>query len=624
MNFLIVSPQFTPRKDDYYELPIGIMYVSASLKQAGYNVYCFNLQNYSECFQSVLKEYILKKRIDVLCIGGITAHYRQIKEVLVLAKEIKPDIITIVGGGLISSEPELMLDVLKFDFGVIGEGEKTIVELAEAITQKIESKRYRDIDGIIYREDGNIVITSPRKAIENIDDIPWPDREGFGIDEYLGLQRPSDIYLRSIVDNPRALSITASRSCPFNCTFCYHPLGKKYRQRSLDAIFKEIDYLLNRYKINILSIVDELLANDVDRLQEFCKRIKPYNLFWTAQLRVDKVDENALQMMKQSGCFCISYGLESANNHVLKSLKKHITVEQINMALELTNKAGICVQGNMIIGDVEDTWETAMQSLQWAIDHKPFNINVGPIILYPGSKLYAEALLRGKIKNKLQYIEAGCPLVNVTKMTEEEYFKFFEKVSTDYQSKMIIPAILQLEKKGNDYYNRELYAIELRCPFCGNINIYNNMSTPTPTGNSTFFCKHCFYRYKLPFYFGNDVTFEVIQYINLIIDKLGADAKIALWGASNNTRKIICYTKLLHSSLVCIFDNDIQKHGLNLDGVKIINLPKDPAEVKKIVDIIIISSKNHEINIYSQISYLKQFGIKISGLYNESTKLGCD
>jgi len=112
------------------------------------------------------------------------------------------------------------------------------------------------------------------------------------------------------------------------------PSGQKFRQRSLDSVFSEIDYLVSRYGVKYLSIQDELFCHSVERVREFCKRIRPYNIRWLAQFRVTDVTPELVAMLKEAHCATMAFGIESADNRVLKSMKKQITIEQTERALE--------------------------------------------------------------------------------------------------------------------------------------------------------------------------------------------------------------------------------------------------------------------------------------------------
>lgn len=143
------------------------------------------------------------------------------------------------------------------DFGMIGEGEINVCELAKAISVGVGQDDYKNIKGLIIRSvDNEVYLTAPREEISDIDTILWPDYEGFEYFEMI--RRFWDSDNTGIVSVP----LTTSRSCPFRCTFCSKSGGEKYRQRSLDNIFEELDYLVAKYHVNRILLNDELFAND--------------------------------------------------------------------------------------------------------------------------------------------------------------------------------------------------------------------------------------------------------------------------------------------------------------------------------------------------------------------------
>ena len=243
-NFLFVVPRFA-KINELYNFPWGMGYVVSNMKKHGFNVFCLNLCHYKESIEYLISEAIKKHNINVVCSGAMSVHWNEVDKVLNTVKKINPDIITIVGGPIIISDIELALENMQIDFGVVGEGEETVVELADALCTNKDIKK---IQGIAFIDtDKKIHINEPRPPIKDLDSLPFPDYEGLEFDKWMEI----DTFYRGGVtallfdmnNRPRPVEISASRSCPFNCTFCYHPLGKTYRQRSLDNVFKEIDYL---------------------------------------------------------------------------------------------------------------------------------------------------------------------------------------------------------------------------------------------------------------------------------------------------------------------------------------------------------------------------------------------
>lgn len=135
------------------------------------------------------------------------------------------------------------------------------------------------------------------------------------------------------INEKNTILMSTSRACPYQCTFCFHSSGSKYRQRSLDNFFEELDILVEKYAIKYIFIVDELFAVKMDRLKEFCQRIKPYNIKWWAEFRVNTVTKEMVDLLKDANCAVMAFGIERADNRILKSMRKNITIEQTANAL---------------------------------------------------------------------------------------------------------------------------------------------------------------------------------------------------------------------------------------------------------------------------------------------------
>ena len=484
MRILIIVPKFV-NYGRHYDFPLGLAYVSASLKKAGFEVFCLNLNHCKDSTENEVARIVKLLRPNILLTGGLSVHYQIIKHIIDSAKIVIPDLKIMLGGGIISSEPILMLKGLNGDFGVIGEGEDTAVKLIRAIDDNLDLST---INGICYktlnRGRAEILKTPQAYPIEDINNIQWPDYESFDIKFYLDSQRVTDFYFNTGNQNPRAFEMIASRSCPYDCSFCFHPLGRIYRERSLDNFFLELDYVVNNYDINLLMILDELFAANNKRLIDFCCRIKNYNLKWLVQLRVDSVNEEILQLMKDSGCVSISYGIESMSEKVLYGMNKKIKPSMIENALEITYKNKINIQGNLIFGDTTETALTAGESLNWWLKNRKYQINLATIQHYPGTKIYNDAIQKGAITDALTFIKNGCPTVNTTEIDDLSYSKINWWVDFLYKS-LLMPAKL-LEYKNIDDIDPlrgKLIGIKCICPHCGHINSFPALPI---SGNAVF------------------------------------------------------------------------------------------------------------------------------------------
>jgi len=621
MKFLIVVPKNT-RQFNFYDLPIGLAYISSTLKKNGYFVDVLNLNEYYghlDCNDWAPLKMLLKRKIkeendiDIVCVGGLSPHYDIVKAILDKSRDIKPNITTIVGGGLLSSEPIIILEALKANFGVVGEGEVTILELANEIKG---SRNFNKINGIVYlNSDGRAILNTRRKPIDNIDSIPYPDYEDFGVENYLAMQIPADISCWFPFDKPRVMPIVTSRSCPLKCTFCYHPIGNKYRERSLNSIFSEIEYLISKYSVNMLMIVDELFGINREKLEKFCQEIRRYNLRWGAQLHVTTVNKEILSLMKDAGCNYISYGIESASDIVLKSMKKHTNISQIERALELTYNAKIQIQGNLIFGDKAETWETANETLMWWLNHRKYQINLSQVIPYPGSELYYDAINRGLINDRIEFIKNGCSRLsqlNLTKMTNEQYCKFLEIITKyNLEDNRIPGKVISFKKVKIDAKKGPLYSAEIECPHCKNITQYSNMHNGKKPSichvKLRWGCRECFQRFDL-------LPCEFEEKILSIINE-GGHYKIGIIGANDRTKLLLKSSFSLKENVVCVIDDEYFRGLSDVEGIKVIPLNNNLGEIKNLVDAIVVNYEPDK-ELTEQLFQLGNLGIKIYSLTN--------
>jgi len=476
MRVLCIAPRSVEKTGQFYDFPLGLCAVSASLKAAGHDVACANLNHTDEPVEKAVARLVRRTEPLAVLTGGLSVHYGQIKAILEAARAVRPDVLTVAGGGLVSSEPELVSADLRLDAGVVGEGELTAVELLRAWEREEDPGR---VPGLVLTA-GGVRRTAARKPVDDLNVLPPPDYDGFEVETFLDWQRPGDGYYLYPCDKPRLLPVISSRSCPFDCTFCYHPLGRKYRVRDLDVLFAEIAGYVARYELNMVAVLDELFAANRQRMLAFCDRIAPLSVRWIAQLRVDAVDAATLSRLKEAGLFYISYGLESASEPILKSMRKKITVPMIDRALEATRECGIGIQGNFLYGDPAETPALAAETLAWTRDHPRYQINSAPVVPYPGSALYALCLERGLIPDRLDNLKRGCPPVNMTAMNQEEIDAIHLEIARNTVEGRLMANVGSVVRQGFDTVkNAALYAVEATCPHCGSTCRYANFHCET-------------------------------------------------------------------------------------------------------------------------------------------------
>lgn len=618
MNILLVIPKYEKDvRENHYHYPIGLAYIAAVLKEAGHSVDILDFNKYFGYInawgwlpvKAQLERQLSVKEYAIVGTGGLSFDYDMIKATVSFAKQLQPSITTIVGGNIITAEPEAVFADLLTDFGVIGEGEETIVELIAALARG--SKRFDLINGIVFNSNGSIVRTSKRINVRSIDALPFPDYDGLDLEYYLEQQLPADHVFWHPYDKPRWLPILSSRSCVYQCTFCYHP--EKFRVRSLDSVFDEIKMLVSKYRINMLSLSDELLGADKKRLREFCSRIKPYGLKWACQLHINNVESGLLDLMKDAGCVLISYGIESMNDTVLKSMKKAVTRSQIEEGLRLTYEKGIQIQGNLIFGDTAETSETAAESLTWWYNHRQYQINLARVIPYPGSEIYQNAVDAGIITDKIEFMKNDCQQLsslNLSSMSDAEfnYLNLANGAFTAVAGR--IPArVHSVCLDGYHHLKGPLFSLEIECPHCRAIAVYRNMHTKLNPWQKFMLririgCKECYQRFDI-------LPFELEQ---LLLEIL-VGARVAIFKADNRSSLLLKNSPLLKQQTVCVIEDDYTKIILDICGKQIVPLYYNIEYIVSNVDVIVVTG-NMPSNSDAWLALVEQQGVKRIDLSN--------
>jgi anaerobic magnesium-protoporphyrin IX monomethyl ester cyclase len=619
MRYLLVAPKyyahFNTSLNTYYDFPVGLSYVCATLKSAGQHVVGLNLnhhKNHAEYFQ----DYVRHNHFDVLCVGGLSGDYRVISEILCLAREVRRDYLVVLGGGLVSSEPEITVRCLEADYGVVGEGEATIRGLAQCLERGLDPAT---VPGLAIRKpDGSVTLTPTRQSIANLDELPFPDYEAFDFKTYLDVRRPSDFYYAYINDNPRHLPVIGSRSCPYRCTFCYHPLGNTYRKRSIENIFTEVDAMIAKHDINVVMFYDELFASTLSRIEEFCHYAKARNIKFQISMRVNQPTPEILSMLRDAGCFYIGYGLESASPTVLRSMKKKISVEQIEYALRLTREKGIGIQGGFIFGDVAEDEHTVEETISWWLAHKQYQTQLGLIRVYPGSELYNVAVERKIIRDRERFVTKDCPMINVSKLTNPQFAAMAARVNDLAKHYDHFPAHVQaMQYIGDTDRGEGLYEVRFICPNCQGENTIRNICDREQVHRSNrdwmrLGCRHCYQKLDVPFPREQRIKRTVTRLIERV-----PKGRLALYGAGGHTRMLFSLVPGLAGHLHCIFDRKVPDKDQTFEGVPLRELPRYTPGIKKRVDAVLISSEAFEPSIRKRLDRLLRQGIDVVPLYSE-------
>lgn len=493
MKILLVIPAYNSykyrRRGVPYLMPVGLAYINAALREADLNVNCLNMNYLGEDCYSVLAQRVIDDDIDYVLCGGLSPHWREIKKVFDTVKKVKPSVITIGGGGLFTAEPLVAAESTGVDFAVIGEGEITDVELLRALNAH---QNVSNVKGIVYKTREGYRQSPPREQIMDLDSISFPCYDGFEMEEFLRSQRTTDNLHHSFYsDYPRVIPMVMGRSCPYQCKFCFHPVGNKYRMRSLDNFFAELDMLMEKYAPTCITILDELFSSNTKKVYEFCERIKPYHLKWLVQMRVDIINKELLDTMHDAGCISISYGLESFSPVVLNNMRKNITTEDMERALRLTYEAGIDIQGNFIFGDELEDEHTIYETLSFWFKHPEYGINLAMIATYPGSGYYQDLVKNKIIQDTKDFLEREEWVINLTKLSDETFKKYrlvLRLIFYYYNPMSVSDKKIYMDENGEG-------VIEAECVHCGALNRWGGIRKYLLNQVCfTLICRHCNHR----------------------------------------------------------------------------------------------------------------------------------
>ncbi len=435
-DILLINPPLDPKQrygefsDVGTELPnLGLAYLASFLRENGTGVEIIDAPAMGFSPSQIASEAKSHKPVIV----GFTAATVAINSAAACAKEVRkvfPDALIVIGGPHVSSLPEETLAAFPiFDLGVLGEGERTLLELVSGIK---EGKDYWDIPGVAFlKEDGKGIITEPRPLITDLDSLPMPAWDL--LPDLAKTYRPSP---QSTFRLPSTILFT-TRGCPFNCTFCDRSVfGRKVRSHSAKRVFEMMEHLYKKYRIVHFAFHDESFIFDKERLLEFCRLLirSGLPLTWVCQGRVDQpVSKNTLLLMKKAGCRQLQFGIETADNNLLGILKKGITIEQVRRALLITKSAGISTKAFFMIGLFGETEESMKKTAQFILEAPLDDIMISFFTPFPGSAAYEQVEKYGKLTGSFEnmseyevvFTPNGLTSLRIAAARKEIYRRFY-------------------------------------------------------------------------------------------------------------------------------------------------------------------------------------------------------
>jgi anaerobic magnesium-protoporphyrin IX monomethyl ester cyclase len=413
------------RKDKYIEYPIYLAYTVAVLEEAGLDP-SFIDAIMDELDIASFAQRVVELDPALLVMECSTPSIRHDLETAAAVKKALPGIkVALLGSHSTFFHQEILRENPAVDAIVRGEFEITVRELARAMEQGSD---WSAVEGLSYRNGEDIVVNADRPLIEDLDRIPFPARH---IVKSIG-------YRAAIYSGEKCTAVVSSRGCPFQCTFCVWPntlYGHGFRARSATNVVNEMEEIEKKYGIDEIYFDDDTFTVDRQRVLDICRMVRERNLHlsWICQARVDTVDREVLQAMKEAGCHYILFGIESGSPEMLAIMKKRITLDKAREAIRLCNEVGIKTQAFFLFGIPGETKETIQQSIEFAKELGASTVQFAVAIPQPGSPLYQQCVENGWLIYKDWEDFAACQaMVETPQLTREETEKARVRAYREY------------------------------------------------------------------------------------------------------------------------------------------------------------------------------------------------
>jgi anaerobic magnesium-protoporphyrin IX monomethyl ester cyclase len=397
-------------------LPAGIGYLSEFLDSKGITNDVFDL-NVARNTEEKLREKIKSFSPDLVAFSMMSLNYKYNYDVMRGIKRSMPGIKIAAGGAHISTmRQDVLRDCAEIDYGVVLEGEYTLLELCSG------DRPLTDIKGLIHRSQGAVVYNGDRPFIRDLDSLPFPTYAKFDKGDYLPL-----------------MSVFSSRGCPFECTYCPVKLaiGRRFVTRSPKSVVDEMEFHYRR-GCRQFSFRDDNFTLEQDRVYKICDEIDARGLtglylMCDNGVRADKIDSKLLARMKASGFRMIGLGVESGSDEVLKRLKKSSTVSDMEKAIKAACDLGYIVELFLLIGAPGETWQDFEKTVELAGRYPVQAASFYHILPYPNTELFDEAK-RDKylLRSPEEYLNDGSQRRNTPFLSTPEFPYELRKKAFDY------------------------------------------------------------------------------------------------------------------------------------------------------------------------------------------------
>jgi anaerobic magnesium-protoporphyrin IX monomethyl ester cyclase len=374
MRVALVHPPPASEFDKHWaRFPVlGLAYVASSLRGAGHQVTLLD-GKLARLTVAEIVDRIVADPPDLVGITCMTVEYPMAARIAAGVKA-RHDVPIVVGGAHVNAVSAQALEECDhFDFGCVGEGEWVVNELLESLAG---GRAIGDVPGLLHRREGRVAFNGSRPYPKDYDALPFPAWDLFA----LGDQVP----------------VLTHRGCPFQCNFCGHNSGFTARFRTPENVLEEIGQVIERHRPRVVRFEDETFGLNLRRTKAILAGIieRGYHrrVRFSAQTRVDRIDEEFIDLLKEANFETLELGVESGNPVILKATRKMITLEQVEHAVHLARSRRLRVWCKFILGHPYEDVHTVRDTVDFIARINPDQLSVAIMTPFPGTPIHAMAV----------------------------------------------------------------------------------------------------------------------------------------------------------------------------------------------------------------------------------------